>query len=152
MAFATRCLLYLAGGGVLLAWVSPPRGWLEVVAVLAWIGVCTAVDTVLAGAADGERKSPQTPRQRSRADRWGAGRAAQDGRDPAKRQGLQVLFTSHNVAEAEALSAQLRERGLRPMLVTQRSGSTGEDVIVEVRLPKDEWRRALPVVARFSSR
>jgi hypothetical protein len=38
------------------------------------------------------------------------------------------------------------------MLVTQRSGTGGEDIIVEVRLPQEEWRRAQPVMSKFSSR
>jgi hypothetical protein len=152
MAFATRCALYLVGGGVLFAWASPPRGWLEAVAVLAWIAVCAAADTLLAGAADARQRAPAAPHKRSRTRRWGAGSGGQEGRDSSKRPGLHVLFTGHNVAEAEALSAQLRERGLRPMLVTQRSGTGGEDIIVEVRLPQEEWRRAQPVMSKFSSR
>lgn len=152
MAFAIRCVLYLGGGGVLLAWIRPPRGVFEVVAVLAWIGVCTAVDSLLGGAMEGGRLASGPQRKPRRARGWGAGGAGREGRESAKRQGLPVVFTSHDVAEAEALSAQLRDRGLRPMLVTQRSGSTGEDVTFEVRVSKDEWRRALPVIARFSSR
>jgi len=167
MAYATRCLLYLVGGGALLTWMNPPRGLLAAVAVLAWIGVCAGVDALLTGASERKRAAQGARRKPRRSRRWGTGGAGAGGastggasavgataggRGSAKRGGLHVLFTSHNVAEAEALSAQLRERGLRPMLVTQRGAGTGADVTVEVRLSKDEWRRARPVVSRFSSR
>jgi len=152
MTFAARCLIYVVGGGALLAAVRPPRGLWEVLAVLAWIGACTAADAFVTGPAKGNAAAPGTARQRRRLQARAGWRPGAAFRDSTRRHGLDVLFTSGNVAEAEALSAQLRERGLRPMLVTQRGGQSGEDVTVEVRLPKHEWSRALPVVSRFSSR
>jgi hypothetical protein len=150
MAFAARFFIYILGGGALLAWVHPPRGVWEIAAVLAWIGVCTLVDTLLPEAdSSGGIGSGRAGKRRSATETFRSSKRA-TSRDGGKRRGLYVLYASGEVEEAERLSSQLRERGLHPMVVSQR-GSGSEDIwVFEVRVPEGERRRAQPILTRFS--
>jgi hypothetical protein len=151
MAFAIRFLVYVAGGGALLAWLQPSRGLLEIVAVCAWIGVCVALDALFTNVSAGNKRPAQVGGRARRSRRAAEAKSHQDDRDTTKRRGLRTLFTSANLAEAEHLAALLRERGLHPMAISQTATEAGGGVTVEIRLPESEFRRALPIVNRFSA-
>ena len=148
MAFAARLLFYILGGGALLAWLHPSHGIWRIAAPLVWIGACAAMDMVL--------PLPET---------WQYGGKQLSGKGPAPlggrkskgpaspevkgRRSSRVLFSTGDVAEAENLSGQLRDRGFHPMVVTQR-GDPENAWSFEVRVQEPEFHKARALLNRIS--
>jgi len=155
MGYAIRMVVYVLGGGALLAWLQPSRGLIEIAAVLALIGVCAAADGVITGAL-GARSGNSRARKPKFAARRGAGGIARArgvaGHKESERRTLRPLFVTTDLEVAQALVVQLRERTLHPLLVTQRGAREADPVCFEVRLPEPERIRAHPIVSRFSAR
>ena len=63
-----------------------------------------------------------------------------------------MLFESADLEVAEMLSELLRERGLHPMLVSQRASSGISELVVQISLPESEFARAQVIVSRFSAK
>ena len=156
MTYFLRMLVYVLGGGALLAWLQPSHGLVEGLAIVALIGVCAAVDSLVAGAALRQTKHAVRGRKAAPGQRRTAPSGPSSGwgqaRNPAEKRTLRLLFTTSSLEEAEALIAELRERKLHPMLATQRGGANEAAIGYEVRLPEVEWQRGHPVMARFPPR
>lgn len=144
MGYAIRMAVYVLGGGALLAWIQPRHGVIEIAAVLALIGVSAAADGLVEGTLGVGRRSEPARKQNPAARRGAAG--------VGERRSARPLFITSDLEEAQALVAQLRERGLHPLLVTRRGAREDDPVQFEVRLPEPEQLRAGPIVSRFSAR
>ena len=150
MAFVIRFLVYVVGGGILFAWIHPPHGLWEVVGALAWIGVCTVVDEFVLKGFSKAGRTASSPAKRASTGGAGSRRKGEASRDGGKRRGLNVLFTSVAAEEAERLAGELRDGGLHPIVVSRRSPGADDLYEYEVRVTEAEWRRAVPILTRFS--
>ncbi len=156
MGFAVRLAVYVIGGGVLLAWINPRRGFFEIILALGWIGVCAAADHLLTRDPARRPGAPSGATRRGIGSRKARGLAALGGstgeQAGAGRRTQRLLHTTEDLAEAEDLAGQLRDRKLHPILVAQRGTGADEAIRYEVRLPESEWPRAHPIMTRFSTR
>lgn len=156
MGFAVRLAVYVIGGGVLLAWINPRRGFLEIAVTLGWIGVCAAADHLLTRDPARRKGASSAATRRGLLGRGARRLAAAGGSagEPAgaERRTQRLLHTTEDLAEAEALTGQLRDRKLHPILVAHGGAGADQAVRYEVRLPESEWPRAHSIMTRFSAR
>jgi hypothetical protein len=153
MAFAFRILVYLGGGGAILAWLSPRPGLAEATAIASWIAACALADRAVerlgaAGAAPGAPKG-RFLRGGHRHTPDGARRDRPDG---GERRVPRHLYATPDLDEAESLLGLLRGRGLHPVLVSQRTEGAAEGVSYEIRVVEGEWPKSQSLLARFPKR
>jgi hypothetical protein len=147
MAFALRLAFYVAGGGLLLAWINPPPGLLEYALLLATIVAAAYLD-------EGLTQSPRSRGQPSGVVRMGGFRSRRNRRPgPARGKGdrppLRPLYSTSRQTEVEGLLAVLRAKGLNPIMVTQKRAGGEAALSYEVRLPENELKWGQPILLQF---
>jgi len=149
MKFAYRMVLYLLGGGVLLAWARPAPGVMESAACVALVMLAALLDSRLAGRTGGKAGTGTVSMAqfRSRKAKGGAPGAAQ-----RERRVLQTVYQARQRQDAEALMALLRERGLNPLMVSSTAAGQRNAALFEVRLSSAEALQARSLIREFQSR
>jgi hypothetical protein len=147
---ATRLLIYLVSGALLVMWIAPPEGLYRYGLIVALIIVAAYVDTWT-------RARRSTKPDRSNVVSLLGYRKHHHRQTPAQqalreRRSMTPVFASHSQAEAEELAQLLRGEGLRPVLVTAQSSDRPHRIRFEIRLAQPESERAQALVKWFKLR
>ena len=146
---ATRLLIYLVSGALLVMWIAPPEGLYRYGLIIALIIVAAYVD---AWTRVGRKSSPDRSNvvsllgYRKHHHRQGTAQQARE------RRSMTPVFSSQSQAEADELVQLLRGEGLRPVLVTAQSSERSFRIRYEIRLVHHEVERAQALVKWFKLR
>jgi len=147
MKIAYRMMLYLLGGGVLLALARPAPGLMESAACVGLILVTALVDARLAGHPQRGKTAAGAVSMASYRNRKAKSNGS--GALLRERRALQTVYRGHLRREAENLMTLLREGGMNPIMVSSTAAGQRNEAMFEVRLPSAEVPQARTLVEQF---
>ncbi len=142
-----RIALYLGGGGLLLAWLDPPEGLVQIAVILALIVIMAYLDVLLSkGAENPDRNQKVVSLRNFRSQQVKRGPLGESGRE--KRMQHEV-FRSIYQDEVEAILRMLRRDGFHPMMVTQNPVGEAGAPLYRIMLPEKDQKRARGLIERY---
>jgi hypothetical protein len=144
---ATRLLIFLVSGALLVMWIAPPEGLYRYALIVALIIVAAYVDAWSRG---GRKAKPHRANVVSLLGyRKHHARPHAGPPGARERRAMTPVFSSHIQVEADELGQLLRGEGLRPVLVTAQSSDRSHRIRYEIRLTHPEAERAQALVKWF---
>jgi len=142
---ATRLLLYLFSGALLIMWIAPPEGLSRYALIIALIIVGAYIDAWTLG----RHAEPDRTNVVSLLGYRKHHRQASSSLQARERRTMTPVFASHSQIEADELAQLLRGEGLRPVLVTAHTSDRPHRIRFEIRLAHHEAERAQALVKWF---
>ena len=136
-------ILYLSGGGLILSWLNPAEG-------MARFALIPGVILLLAVAHSALNQGKYSSQGVVSLKAFQSGKRKDQKANAVKdRRVLQMVFHTFYYEEVEQLVQIMRDKGLRPMMVTQsKTGDFGEP-LYQIMLPEAEVRRGQALTERF---